>query len=69
MSEHKYHGPDTSDKRDDECWVEYWDRKRRERHGDNCGCSICESERLGLFETGGHGWCPHTYDNDPEVIQ
>ena len=36
MSEHRYRGPDTSDKRDDECWVEYWDRKRHERHGDNC---------------------------------
>ena len=65
MSEHR---PDTSDKRDDECWIEYWNRKRRERHGDNCGCVVCEFDRHGLFDDD-HGWCPHTYENDPDVIQ
>lgn len=39
--------PDTSDKRGDECWIEYWDRKRRERHGEDCFCSLCEIERAG----------------------
>ena len=64
----RYRGPDLSDKRDDECWVEYWDRKRRERHGDNCGWSFALIGKA-VFMYDGHGWCPHTYENDPEVIQ
>ena len=41
-----YSTPDTSDKREDESWVAYWDRKRRERHGDNCTCVLCANEAL-----------------------
>ena len=66
MSEHRYRGPDTSDKRDDECWVEYWDRKRHERHGPDCNCVLCANEERIAPN---HGWCPHTYEDDPEVIQ
>jgi hypothetical protein len=33
-----YHTPDTSDKGDDETWLEYWDRKADEAHGDDCDC-------------------------------
>jgi hypothetical protein len=29
----RYSFPDTSDKRDDETWMAYWDRKRHEAHG------------------------------------
>jgi len=29
----RYSFPDTSDKRDDETWITYWDRKRHEPHG------------------------------------
>jgi hypothetical protein len=29
----RYSSPDTSDKKDDETWVAYWDRKRHEAHG------------------------------------
>lgn len=66
MTVHRYTGPDTSDKREDECWVEYWDRKRRERHGDNCGCVLCANEDVLAAD---HAWCPHTYEDDPEIIQ
>lgn len=38
---HPYPFPDTSDKDPDENWVEYWDRKRRERHGPGCLCMLC----------------------------
>lgn len=62
----RYSSPDTSDKRDDECWVEYWDRKRHERHGPACVCRLCVSERLG--EPVSHAWCLHTYENDPDII-
>jgi hypothetical protein len=61
----RFSGPDTSDKRDDECWVEYWDRKRHERHGKNCHCVLCENEELLAPK---HTWCPHNYADDPEVI-
>lgn len=37
----RYTRPDTSDKREDESWTAYWDRKRRERHGEDCGCLLC----------------------------
>jgi hypothetical protein len=60
-----YHAPDTSDKLDDECWPEYWDRKRRERHGENCNCVLCANEDIIGAD---HSWCPHTYKDDPEVI-
>ena len=46
MSETRYHGPDTSDKDPDETWTEYWDRKRRELHGDACQCMLCRNEDL-----------------------
>lgn len=46
MAETYYRGPDTSDKREDESWVAYWDRKRRERHGDDCHCVLCDNEEL-----------------------
>lgn len=36
--------PDTSDKSPDENWFEYWDRKRHERHGENCSCVLCRNE-------------------------
>lgn len=49
--------PDTSDKRYDECWVDYWDRKRRERHGPGCYCPLCEHERQGLPAS--HAFCDH----------
>ena len=39
-----YKKPDTSDKLPDENWIEYWDRKRHELHGENCGCAICFNE-------------------------
>jgi hypothetical protein len=41
-----YSLPDTSDKKPDENWLQYWDRKRHERHGDNCGCLLCDNEPL-----------------------
>lgn len=46
MTEYRHNFPDTSDKQDDEDWVEYWDRKRHERHGDNCPCILCRNEDL-----------------------
>lgn len=64
MSEYRSF-PDTSDKSDDECWVDYWDRKRHERHGEDCQCVLCANEdRLPAD----HSWCEHTYENDPDVI-
>lgn len=42
--EHRYRRPDTSDRRDDESWTAYWDRKRHELHGENCGCLLCVNE-------------------------
>ena len=66
MGEYRYTYPDTSDKRDDECWVDYWDRKRHERHGPACICQLCLRERLG--EQASHAWCKHAYDDDDEVI-
>lgn len=65
----RYKGPDTSDKRDDECWVEYWDRKRRERHGEDCKCPLCELVRIRPDLALSHGWCPHTYKDNPEIVQ
>lgn len=38
--------PDTRDKRPDESWTAYWDRKRRERHGEGCACVLCRNEEL-----------------------
>jgi hypothetical protein len=32
---------DTSDKSQYESWTQYWDRKRRERHGAGCRCRLC----------------------------
>lgn len=37
----RYTQPDTSDKEPGESWVEYWDRKREERHGPECQCVLC----------------------------
>jgi hypothetical protein len=42
--EFKYTRPDTSDRLDDESWTEYWDRKRHEMHGPDCGCLLCSNE-------------------------
>jgi hypothetical protein len=42
----RYSGPDTSDKRPEESWVAYWDRKRHERHGPDCACLLCGNEEL-----------------------
>lgn len=42
--EFKYSRPDTSDRTNDESWTEYWDRKRHERHGPDCGCLLCLNE-------------------------
>ena len=39
-----YPAPDTSDKWVIETWSEYWDRKRRERHGKDCGCPLCSCD-------------------------
>lgn len=41
-----YRKPDTSDKREDESWTAYWDRKRHERHGPDCACLLCDNEEL-----------------------
>ena len=43
-----YRRPDTSDKREDESWVEYWDRKADERHGHGCECLYHRLRRLGI---------------------
>lgn len=51
-----YSSPDTSDKRDDENWIQYWDRKRHERHGDDCKCLICGNE--GLLKAMGQAMLP-----------
>lgn len=64
MSEHKYHFPDTSDKRDDECWVDYWDRKRHERHGPDCQCVLCANESLIAAD---HSFCWHTYTEEDVI--
>ncbi len=66
MEQSRYSSPDTSDKLPDECWVDYWDRKRRERHGPGCRCLLCSNEELLPAD---HSWCPHTYEDDPEVIR
>lgn len=43
----RYRQPDTSDKRDEETWVAYWDRKRRHLHRGTCrGLSACVLCRL-----------------------
>lgn len=44
----RYRGPDTSDKREDESWLEYWDRKADERHGADCQCSHHRLRALGI---------------------
>jgi hypothetical protein len=64
VSTYGYSSPDTSDKRDDECWVEYWDRKRHERHGENCGCALCYNEDIMPAD---HTWCKHTYQEDDDA--
>jgi hypothetical protein len=46
MKDPRYSRPDTSDKREDESWVAYWDRKRHERHGPDCACVLCDNEEL-----------------------
>lgn len=46
MSEHRYRGPDTSDKRQDETWQQYWDRKMDERHGEDCECMLHQMRRV-----------------------
>ena len=61
----RYRFPDTSDKRDDECWTDYWNRKRRERHGPDCRCVLCANEHVLADD---HSFCWHTYENDPEVV-
>lgn len=60
----KYHSPDTSDKREDECWVEYWDRKRHERHGPDCQCALCDTESLIAAD---HSFCWHTYTEEDVI--
>ena len=44
----RYSFPDTSDKRDDENWIEYWDRKADERHGPDCDCLHHRLRNLGI---------------------
>ena len=46
MAHNSYPKPDTSDKRPDESWLDYSDRKRHERHGPNCACLLCDNEEL-----------------------
>jgi hypothetical protein len=40
----RYSFPSTGDKRDDETWVSYWDRKLHEVHGDSCSRPLCRTE-------------------------
>lgn len=46
MAEHRYSGPDTSDRLETETWTEYWDRKMDERHGEDCQCAIHQMRRV-----------------------
>jgi hypothetical protein len=46
ISRHRYSFPNTRDKRDDETWVAYWDRKRHEARGDSPSCVVCRIEEL-----------------------
>lgn len=48
LSEHQYQSPDTSDKLEEESWIQYWDRKRIELHGTKCGCLVCRLANLGI---------------------
>lgn len=50
----RYTQPDTSDKESDESWTQYWDRKRVERHGADCGCPLCGPRGEQLRERSGH---------------
>jgi len=51
-----YSRPDTSDKESDETWTQYWDRKRRERHGKDCDCLLCgNEERISKMPLPPHG--------------
>lgn len=61
-----YWQPYTSDKLDDECWPDYWTRKRHELHGPDCSCILCRNEdRLPAS----HALCDHTYLDDPDIVQ
>ena len=44
----RYHPPDTSDKRDDESYLQYWDRKADEAHGEDCNCPHHRLRSLGI---------------------
>jgi hypothetical protein len=48
----RYHPPDTSDKRDDESYLEYWDRRRAEMHGPDCDCVVCRLAAWGIGDEG-----------------
>lgn len=48
MTDSRYSSPDTSDRRDDESWLAYWDRKRIERHGTECQCVVCRLAAMGI---------------------
>ena len=43
-----YRKPDTTDKRDDESWLAYWDRKADERHGKDCQCLHHRLRNVGI---------------------
>ena len=45
-----YRPGDRSDKRADESWTEYWNRVRRELHGDKCQCYVCLLDQDGSIE-------------------
>ena len=47
-STYRYTFPDTSDKLEEESWLQYWDRKRIERHGTECNCNVCALARMGI---------------------
>ena len=49
-----YSFPSTSDKKDDETWVAYWDRKRHEAHEDSRSCLLCSDEER--LEPDAGGW-------------
>jgi hypothetical protein len=37
----------SEDKDPDESWSAYWNRKRKERHGENCRCILCANQLDG----------------------
>jgi hypothetical protein len=46
ISQRRYSFRTTNDKRDDETWVAYWDRKRHEARGASRSCVVCRIEEL-----------------------